>query len=226
VPIQAGTYKLGPENATLAVNTGRTGAAAKAGHDLVIDVTSWAGMLDVGKDPGQISITLNADAASLRVLEGTGGMQALGDDDKSSIEQPIDDEVLEGKAIEFRSTEVETIADGSRLRVQGELTLVGKSNPDRLRVDRRRGRTLERQRHRQADRLGDQALFDAVRSAQGRRRGRGRHRSQPAVELIPCNKVLLGHSPRGTTHSSLVTECYMAHLGAAVAGDRPSSQSE
>jgi polyisoprenoid-binding protein YceI len=129
VPIEAGTYKLGPENATLAVNTGRTGAAAKAGHDLVIRVTSWEGMLDVGTDPGPISITLNADATSLRVLEGTGGMQALGDDDKSSIQQTIDDDVLEGKAIEFRSTEVETIADGSRLRVQGELTLVGKSNP-------------------------------------------------------------------------------------------------
>lgn len=129
MPIPAGTYTFGPENATLAVKTGRTGAAAKAGHDLVINVTVWNGTLAVGSDPGQTSIELNADATSLRVREGTGGMQALGDDDKANIEQTIDDEVLEGKAIAFRSTGVETIAGGSGLNVHGELTLVGKSNP-------------------------------------------------------------------------------------------------
>ena len=39
--------------------------------------------------------------------EGTGGMQALDDDDKKNIEKTIDDEVLEGSAIEFRSRRVE-----------------------------------------------------------------------------------------------------------------------
>ena len=48
-----------------------------------------------------------ADATSLRVREGTGGMQALGDDDKASIEQTIDDEVLKRQAIAFRSTAVQ-----------------------------------------------------------------------------------------------------------------------
>lgn len=127
--IRTGTYEFGPENATLAVNTRRTGAAARAGHNLLIHVTSWEGTLEVGEEPGQTSIELNADATSLRVREGTGGMQALGDDDKASIQKTIDDDVLQGKAIEFRSTEVEPIADGSRLRVQGELSLVGKTIP-------------------------------------------------------------------------------------------------
>ena len=40
--------------------------------------------------------------------EGTGGMQALGDDDKASIQQTIDDEILKRQAIEFRSTSVQT----------------------------------------------------------------------------------------------------------------------
>jgi polyisoprenoid-binding protein YceI len=127
--LQPGTYTFGPENGTLAVRTGRSGAAAKAGHDLLIHVTAWQATLEVGEDPAATSIVLDADATSLRVREGTGGMKALGDDDKASIEQTIDDDVLKGQGIEFRSTVVQTAADGSRLSVQGELTLVGKARP-------------------------------------------------------------------------------------------------
>jgi polyisoprenoid-binding protein YceI len=123
-----GTHALGPENATLSVRTGRGGAAAKAGHDLLIDVTSWQATLEVGEDQTPASIALHADAASLRVREGTGGMQALGDDDKASISQTIDDEVLKGKGIEFRSSEVLPGADG-RIGVRGKLKLVGNTRP-------------------------------------------------------------------------------------------------
>jgi polyisoprenoid-binding protein YceI len=129
MPIPAGTYELGPESGTLSVRTGRTGAAAKAGHDLVIDVTAWHATLEVGEDRAQSSIVLNADATSLRVRQGTGGMQALGDDDKAGIEQTIDEEVLQRKGIEFRSTAMQAAADGSRLSVEGELTLVGTVRP-------------------------------------------------------------------------------------------------
>ncbi len=127
--IEPGTHKLGPDHYTLSVRTTRTGAAAKAGHDLLIYVTAWQATLEVGEDPALTSIALDADATSLRVREGTGGMQALGADDMESIEQTIDDEVLKGESIEFRSTSVQTAADGSRMSVQGELTLVGKTCP-------------------------------------------------------------------------------------------------
>ena len=40
MPIEAGPHTLGPHNATLSVETKRKGAAAKAGHDLVINATS------------------------------------------------------------------------------------------------------------------------------------------------------------------------------------------
>ena len=103
---------FGPENARLTVRTGRSGAAAKAGHDLLIEVTAWSGTLDPDGDP---AVTLSADPRSLRVLEGTGGMQALDDDDRAGIEQTIDDEVLKGAAIEFRSTQLRrTARHGSR----------------------------------------------------------------------------------------------------------------
>ena len=129
MPIPAGTHKLGPENGTLTVRTGRIGAAAKAGHDLIIEVTSWQATLELGEDAAQASIVLHADATSCRVREGVGGMQELGDEDKASIEQTIDDEVLMGQEIEFRSTSVLASADGSRISVRGELTLVGNAAP-------------------------------------------------------------------------------------------------
>jgi polyisoprenoid-binding protein YceI len=128
MPIQPGTHKLGPESGTLSVNTERTGAAAKAGHNLVIHVTAWEATLEVAEDPAQSSLSLDADATSLRVIEGTGGMQALGDDDKENIQKSIDDDVLKGKGIEFRSTTVESDGDGE-LTVQGDLTLAGKTSP-------------------------------------------------------------------------------------------------
>lgn len=127
--IQAGTYKLGPENGTLSVRTGRSGAAAKAGHDLLIEVTGWEATLEVGEAPAPSSIVLSADATSLRVREGTGGMQALDDDDRANIHQTIDDEVLKRQDIEFRSTEVKSAAAGGGLGVQGELTLLGSTAP-------------------------------------------------------------------------------------------------
>jgi polyisoprenoid-binding protein YceI len=129
VAIQAGTHRLGPDNATLSVHTKRKGAAAKAGHDLVIHVTSWEGTLEVGDDPAATRIALSADATSLRVQKGTGGLQALGDDDKASIHQTIDDEVLKRQDISFRSTAVEPEGDGGRIRVTGDLTLAGTTRP-------------------------------------------------------------------------------------------------
>ena len=129
MPLKPGAHKFGPHNATLLVHTRRTGAAAKAGHDLTIGVTSWSGTLDTDDDSGQTRIALSADGGSLRVLEGRGGIQALGEADKASIQQSIDDDVLKRSTIEFRSSTVETSADGSRLRVQGELKLLGNRAP-------------------------------------------------------------------------------------------------
>jgi polyisoprenoid-binding protein YceI len=126
VGFQTGTYRLGPDDGTLSVRTGRKGAAAKAGHDLLIHVTAWQATLRLAEDPADTSIELEADATSLRVREGTGGMQSLGDDD-ANIHTTIDDEVLERQAIAFRSTQV-TGADG-RLSVQGDLTLAGTTRP-------------------------------------------------------------------------------------------------
>jgi polyisoprenoid-binding protein YceI len=64
----------------------------------------------------------------MRVIEGTGGMQSLDDDDRANIAQTIDDEVLRKQQITFRSTRVAPAGDGG-LHVEGDLTLLGQTRP-------------------------------------------------------------------------------------------------
>jgi polyisoprenoid-binding protein YceI len=116
-------YTLGPDDGTLSVRTGRTGTVAKAGHDLLLHVEAWSATLDL--DTPQV--TLDADATSLHVIEGTGGMKSLDEGDRANIRQTIDDEILKRVEIRFRSTEVERTDAG--LAVRGDLTLVGTSRP-------------------------------------------------------------------------------------------------
>jgi predicted outer membrane repeat protein len=106
------------------VKTGRSGAAAAAGHDLDLEVTSWEATLEGGDAP---SVTLTADATSLTVVAGKGGMKALTEDDKGDIKKSIDKDVLKSKAITFTSTSVED--NGGALAVKGDLEIAGKSAP-------------------------------------------------------------------------------------------------
>jgi hypothetical protein len=112
---------LGPSDGTLTVRTGKGGAVAKAGHNLVIEVQRWQGTLTPE------SVELTADARSMRVVSGSGGLSPLGDEEKAGIAQTIDEDVLKGTSIAFRSTSVET--RGSRLEVRGELELAGLRRP-------------------------------------------------------------------------------------------------
>jgi polyisoprenoid-binding protein YceI len=128
-----GTYRFGPENAVMSVRTGRGGAAAKAGHDLLIEVTVWEARLELGPDSSRASIELHADSRSLQVREGKGGMQALDAGDIANIHETITAEVLKDQEIVFRSTTVTPAPDGG-LDVWGDLTLVGETHPVELRL--------------------------------------------------------------------------------------------
>ena len=125
--IPPGRYTLGPADGTLTVRTGKAGAAAKAGHNLVIAVTRWEATLDVGENGAGATVALTADPRSLRVRSGSGGLGPLGDEERASIEQSIDDEVLEGGTIAFRSRAVRAAPQG--LRVEGDLDLRGATRP-------------------------------------------------------------------------------------------------
>jgi len=120
-------HRLGPSDGTLTLRTGRNGAAAKAGHDLLIHVTRWEALLVTGEDGAEARLALDVDGGSLRVVEGTGGMKALTDSDKADISQTIDDEILKREPIVFSSTQVHP-GDGG-LTVEGDLTLLGETRP-------------------------------------------------------------------------------------------------
>jgi hypothetical protein len=129
VALGNGAHRLGPDQAKLTVRTGKGGAAAMAGHDLLIEVTRWNATLALGADP---SLTLSADSRSMRVLEGTGGVKGLDTGDRANIDQTIDDEVLRGGTIEFRSTSIAVNGDGQvnvNVNVDGELELLGQRGP-------------------------------------------------------------------------------------------------
>ena len=113
--------QLGPENGTLTVRTGKAGAASKAGHNLVIEVGRWSATL------GEDSAELTADATSMRVVSGSGGISPLGDEEKAGIAQTIDEEVLKGGTISYRSSAV-TAREGG-YDVEGELDLLGVRAP-------------------------------------------------------------------------------------------------
>jgi hypothetical protein len=128
VSLRAGFHELGPDTANLVVKTYREGLAAKAGHDLIIDVQQWGATLEVGEDLSHLSLELLADSRSLYPREGLRGVKPLTDKDRDEVRKNIDEKVLGGEPISFRSSAVEA-AGGGRLSVRGELTVRGRSRP-------------------------------------------------------------------------------------------------
>jgi polyisoprenoid-binding protein YceI len=131
VALASGIHRLGPDNASLQVKTYREGMAAKVGHDLVIEVTRW----DATVDLTDWTVELNADARSLEVREGLRGLKPLTDKDRSEIRKNIDDKVLQGQPIAFRSTAVRLAEADGQLVVEGQLTMAGNTRPVTARLD-------------------------------------------------------------------------------------------
>jgi polyisoprenoid-binding protein YceI len=125
------SHRIGPEDGSLVVRTYREGVAAKAGHDLVIEVTRWQATLD----PAAGTLELTADPRSLEVREGVRGVKPLTDRDRGEIRANIDDKVLGGQPIEFRSSAVRMPDGPGRLAVEGELTMAGGTRPVTAQLD-------------------------------------------------------------------------------------------
>jgi polyisoprenoid-binding protein YceI len=133
VALAIGSHTLGPDSASLQVKTYREGVAAKAGHDLVMELTRWEATIDIAADPASSRVELNADARSLEVREGLHGLKPLTDKDRGEIRRNIDEKVLHGQPIAFRSSAVRL--DAGRLVVEGDLTIAGSTRPITAQLD-------------------------------------------------------------------------------------------
>ena len=122
--LQAGTHTIGPSNGSVKIKTGREGAAAKAGHDLVLEATSWNGTVEIGDTA---SVKLSVDPGGIQVLSGTGGAKPLTDKDKGDIKKSMMDKILGSSSISFQSSDVKL--DNGSMTVSGNLSLAGSSNP-------------------------------------------------------------------------------------------------
>ena len=151
--VSSGTHSLGPQSGTITVSVYRDGVAAKMGHDLVLEATKWSGKAEIVADnPAGSNVELTIDSRALEIIEAKGGIKPLGDKDRADIKGNINDKILmtsRNPEITFQSTEVSGTAP--TIKVKGNVTLVGKTQPVTLdvRVDetlgRARGRTTIQQ---------------------------------------------------------------------------------
>jgi polyisoprenoid-binding protein YceI len=129
--VDDGRYRLGPASGQLLVKTTRTGLGARAGHDLTIEVTRWhAEVIIDAAHPSASSASVDVDADSLEVREGSGGIKPLTDSDRAQIKTTILQKVLHtGRhpAITFRSGRIEGTAEA--FTVDGDLTITGVTQP-------------------------------------------------------------------------------------------------
>jgi hypothetical protein len=118
------------------LKTGRAGFAARAGHDLTIEVTRWSAQVQVpaDEDGGLAAATVSAelDLGSLEVREGTGGVKPLTDGDRREIKKTMSGILGDATATFGSSRIIPSGASGGA--IEGTATLGGKAQPARLQV--------------------------------------------------------------------------------------------
>jgi polyisoprenoid-binding protein YceI len=144
-----GTFLLGPDSGRVLVKTSRAGLAARAGHDLTIEITRWTARVTIPDDGvAAAQVAAELDLGSLAVREGTGGAKPLTDKDRGDIVNTARKLLGPGSA-SFTSARI-VPAGASGGAIEGTLTLNGRSRPARLQVTspapgRYRGGTTIRQ---------------------------------------------------------------------------------
>jgi polyisoprenoid-binding protein YceI len=136
VTASTGNFRLGPDTGRVVIKTSRAGLAARAGHDLTIEVTRWSGQVEVPaeEDGGVTAATVSAelDLSSLEVREGKGGAKPLTDGDRREIKKTMSG-ILGGGTASFTSSRI-VRSGSSGGAIEGTATLNGKSQPVRLQV--------------------------------------------------------------------------------------------
>jgi hypothetical protein len=153
----AGTYEFGPESGRVLVRTTREGLAARAGHDLTLEITDWLAQVTTPGEGRVAETTVTADLGlgSLAVREGTGGAKPLTDRDRREIQKQANKILGDAARAGFESRQIipsSTSSAGSPAagEIEGTLTMHGVSRGIRLEITsqepgRYRGSTTIRQ---------------------------------------------------------------------------------
>lgn len=135
-----GTYELGPQDGRLLVRTGRSGLGRRAGHDLTIEATRWTAAVEAREPLDASSVAVTVDVDGLKVLEGTGGVKPLTDDDRAEIEKNLRKVLDAGRHPQITFTSTGIVDDRE---IEGDLAIMGRVKPVRVRAvldgDRVRG---------------------------------------------------------------------------------------
>jgi hypothetical protein len=136
VTAYTGNFRLGPDTGRVVVKTSRTGLAARAGHDLTLEVTRWSAQVEIpAEEDGGVTaakVTAELDLGSLEVREGTGGAKPLSDGDRRDIKKTMSGILGDATATFTSSRIIRTGSSGGA--IEGTLTLNAKSQPLRLQV--------------------------------------------------------------------------------------------
>ncbi len=125
--VAKGTHNIGPDDGKVLVNVYKDGVAAKMGHDLTLEATTWSGKADINPDdPSASSISVTIDPGSLEIVDAKGGAKPLSESDKRDIKKNIEKTLGRGD-ITFESSGVS--GDPPRLQLKGNLSLGSKSGP-------------------------------------------------------------------------------------------------
>ncbi len=137
------TSEFGPESGRVLVKTGREGLAARAGHDLTLEITDWQARVTMpGADGGglaEATVSADLDLTSLAVRTGTGGAKPLSDKDRRDIQKQAGKILGNAARASFTSQRV-VLSSGSAAgapvsgSIDGTLTLHGASQSIRLEV--------------------------------------------------------------------------------------------
>jgi hypothetical protein len=138
-----GKFLLGPDSGWVLIKTGRAGLAARAGHDLTIEVTRWSARVTVpdsgdggaGGGVAAASVTADLDLGSLAVRQGAGGAKPLTDKDRRDIENTARKILGQGVQATAVFTSTLVVASGAGGAIDGTITFNGRSRAARLQLD-------------------------------------------------------------------------------------------
>ncbi|MGO3325946.1 YceI family protein [Gordonia sp. (in: high G+C Gram-positive bacteria)] len=118
------TTTFGPDNGEITLRTGVTGKASRTGHRLTIGFTDWSASVDV-EAPSLVDVRVGVD--SLQIVSGEGGLTPMSAPERGVARSNALTSLKADDFGEITFVSTSVTADGDGYRIDGTLTLAGKS---------------------------------------------------------------------------------------------------